>query len=115
MAVGLLLDVHVPRAIALALRLRGVDVRSAQAEGLATLTDEDLLTWAATAGRALVTSDHDFLVIADRWQAAGRGFPGIVFFHPMRVSIGDAVRDLLLIANLAEPDDLTDHVEFLPL
>ena len=115
MAVALLLDVHVPRAIGLALRLRGVDVRSAQAEGLATLPDEDLLAWAATAGRALVTSDHDFLVIADRWQAEGRGLPGIVFFHPMRVSIGDAVRDLLLLANAAEPTDLADRVLFLPL
>lgn len=115
MAVPLLLDVHVPRAIALALRLRGVDVRSAQAEDLATLPDEALLEWARTAGRVLVTSDHDFLAIADQWQAEGRGFPGIVFFHPMRVSIGDAVRDLLLVANVAEPADLADHVEFLPL
>jgi hypothetical protein len=115
MAVALLLDVHIPRAVLLALRLRGVAVRSAQEEGLATLPDDDLLAWAAVAGRVLVTSDHDFLVLADRWHGEGRGFPGIVFFHPLRVSIGDAVRDLCLIAGAAEASELADRVEFLPL
>ena len=39
----------------------------------------------------------------------------IVLGHSMRVSIGDAVRDLLPIAKAAEPNDVADRVEFLPL
>jgi hypothetical protein len=115
MAVRFYLDVYVPRAIALGLRLRGVDVLTAQDDGAERLADEAVLQRAATLGRVLVTSDHDFLALADQWAAAGRPFPGIVFAHPFRVTIGIAVKDLELIARAGDPADLADRVEFLPL
>jgi hypothetical protein len=62
-----------------------------------------------------VSSDHDFLAIAEAWQAAGRHFVGVVFVHPLRVSSGGAVKELELIAKAGNPDDLVDRVEYLPL
>lgn len=43
MAVGIYMDVHIPRAITNGLRLRGVDVLTAQEDGTITLTDTELL------------------------------------------------------------------------
>ena len=62
MSVSLYMDVHVPRAITQALRLRGV-----------------------------------------------------VYAHQLRVTIGQCVNDLELIANCCDPDDFANTTEFLPL
>jgi hypothetical protein len=43
MPVGLYMDVHIPKAITIGLRLRGVDVLTAQEDGTITLSDADLL------------------------------------------------------------------------
>jgi predicted nuclease of predicted toxin-antitoxin system len=115
MAIRFYLDVHVPRAIAFGLRLRGVDILTAQDDGAERLADEAVLQRAAALGRVLLTSDHDFLALADQSARTGRPFPGIVFAHALRVSIGVAVKDVALIAGAADPADLADRVEFLPL
>ena|ERR1700722_15494975 len=61
MAVGLYLDVHVDHAIAAQLRLRNVDVITAQEDGADTLPDDRLLERASQLGRPLVTHDIRFL------------------------------------------------------
>ena len=115
MSVRFYLDVHIPKAIVQGLRLRGVDALTAQDDGSKCLADEAMIERATALGRVLVPSDHDFLAIADACSAAGRPFSGIVFSHPLRVSIGVAVRDLDLIAKAGEPADLAGRVEFLLL
>jgi hypothetical protein len=42
-------------------------------------------------------------------------FAGVIFAHPLRISIGTCVTDLGVLAKLAEPEDLANRVEFLPL
>jgi len=88
---------------------------TAQDDGAQHMDDEALLARAMSLNSVLVTSDHDFLAIADRWADAGRAFTGIVYAHPLRVSIGAAVKDLELVASAGEPSDLANRVEFLPL
>lgn len=56
-----LLDVYVPLAVADALRRRGIDVSTAQEEGLSLSDDESLLEQSSAQGRVLVTQDADFL------------------------------------------------------
>jgi hypothetical protein len=77
--VKLFLDAHIsgPR-IARALRETGHDVRAADEEReLDGLTDEELLSIAATEERIFVTFDvKDFPVIARRWAEAGRAHDG---------------------------------------
>jgi len=53
--IALYADVHIPRAIIEGLRMRHVDVRTAQEDGAAVLSDAALLDRATALGRALVT------------------------------------------------------------
>ncbi len=53
MAAGLYMDVHIPRAITNGLRLRDVDVLTAQEDGTATLEDSVLLDRSTELGRLL--------------------------------------------------------------
>jgi hypothetical protein len=55
------MDVHVRRAVTVALRLRSVDVLTAQEDGAAQLEDGPLLQRASDLGRVLVSQDEDLL------------------------------------------------------
>lgn len=109
------MDVHVPRAITEGLRLRNADVLTAQEDGATRLADLDLLNRAAELGRILFTRDADLLAEATARQRAGRMFAGLVYAHQLRVSVGQCVHDLDLIAVAADPSDLAGRVEYLPL
>jgi hypothetical protein len=111
----LYLDVHVPIAIANQLRQRGVDVITAQEDGSAELTDEELLARAAALGRVIFTQDIRFKRLAEDWQRLGRPFAGLVFGHQLYGSIGQYVRDLEIIAKATGLEDWIGQVEHLPL
>ena len=59
MSVPLYMDVHVPRAITQALRVRGIDVLTAQQDNATRLSDGELLDRASSLGRVLFTRDAD--------------------------------------------------------
>ena len=109
------MDVHVHRAITTGLRLREVDVLTAQEDGRRTVSDDALLERATELQRVLFSQDEDLLAEAKHRQTAGIHFAGVIYGHQLRVSIGDCVRDLELLARAAEPDDLANRVEYLPL
>lgn len=109
------MDVHVPRAITNQLRLRGVDVLTAQVDGTGQSTDEKLLERATELGRVLFSRDDDLVRLAAQHQSTGVEFAGVVFAHQLQVSIGRCVEDLEMIAKICEPNDLQNRVEFLPL
>ena len=67
------MDVHVPPAITTALRLRKIDVLTAQEDGMAELDDEHLLRRATELGRILVWQDHDLLREGARRQSRAPG------------------------------------------
>jgi len=58
--IRLYMDVHVRREVTVGLRMRGVDVLTAQEDGAATLPDAELLTRATELGRVLFSQDTDF-------------------------------------------------------
>ena len=97
MSVRLYMDVHVPRAITEGLRLRGVDVLSAQEDNAASLPDPALLDRTSALGRILFTQDRDLLDEAARRQRSGQEFAGLVYAHQLRVTIGQCLRDLEVI------------------
>jgi hypothetical protein len=115
MPVALYLDVHVPQAVADQLSRRGVDVLTAFDDGSAELSDDMLLDHSTRLGRVLITFDVRFKALAEHWQHSGRGFGGLIYAHPLRVSIGQLVHDLEIIAKTSQPDDWTNYVERLPL
>ena len=115
MAVVLYMDAHVHAAVTEQLRRRGVDVLTAQEDGSGDLLDEELLARSTTLGRVMFTFDLRFKARAEDWQRQARPFAGLVWGHPMRLTIGQMVRDRELIAKASEPADWQNVVERLPL
>ena len=114
MPILLYMDVHVPRAITLGLRMRKVDVLTAQEDGADRLSDPELLDQATMKHRVLFTFDDDLLIEAAGRQQENHQFSGIIYAHPLRISIGQCIQDLELIAKAGEPQDLQNRVEFIP-
>jgi len=115
MSLGFYMDHQVHGAITRGLRRRGVIVTTADEDGASRCDDEVLLTRATTLGRVLVTYDSDFLRITTRWLADGRSFHGMVFIYQGRTTVRHAIDDLVLISDLCSPQDMHDHIEYLPL
>ena len=115
MPLPLYADVHIPRAIVIGLRLRGVDVLTAQDDQASSLSDPALLDRATSLGRVLFSFDTDLLKEAAQRQREQIPFAGLVYAHPARISIGDCINHLELIATARESADMVNRVEFLPL
>jgi len=103
------LDENCDPRIAAGLALHGVDVTTTPEAGLLHVSDEAQLAFALAQGRVIVTQDTDFLRIA----AAGQETPGVAFYPDQGRSIGQVIRDLLLIWEVYEPDEMRNRVEFL--
>jgi predicted nuclease of predicted toxin-antitoxin system len=103
------LDEHIPRAVVEGLRRRGIDVLTIQDAGRVGDPDWKQLAFAAMKRRVLVTFDDDFLAL----DAAGAPHSGIVFSQAGRRSIGELIESLVLIANVIEPEEMRNHIEFL--
>ena len=115
MTIAFYMDVHVHRAITNGLRLRGVDVLTAQEDGRRTASDTRLLDRATELQRVLFSQDEDLLAEAKQRQVEESGFAGVVYAHQLKVTIGRCVQDLELIAKAGEAKELADRVEYLPL
>lgn len=114
MSVPLYMDHHVHSGIAAGLRERGVDVLTTQEDGTGAIDDESLLQRATDLGRVLFTQDDDLLEIAHRWLDEERDFAGLAYAKQLGITVGKAIEDLYLIANVLEPKDMRNRVEFLP-
>jgi len=109
------MDVHVPRAITLALREQGVDTLTAQEDSYSQVNDESVLHRAYQLQRVVFAQDVDFLRLAARYQQEGLPFGSIVFAHQKVSAISTYIRDLVLIANVLTYEELLNQVVFLPL
>jgi Domain of unknown function (DUF5615) len=114
-SVRLYFDVHIPIAIAEALRLREVDVLRAQEDGTAELEDPRLLDRATELDRVLFTQDKGFLKEATRRHEKGEDFSGIIYGHQLNMTIGECITSLEIIAKDSEPGEWVGRVEYIPL
>ncbi len=114
MTLSLYMDHQVPSAITDGLRQRGVDVLTAKEDGSDTWDDDALLARATSLGRVLFSQDQDFLTLTHQWLQAPRDFSGVAYAHQLAISIGQAVRDLELLAKTLDPDDMRNRIEYLP-
>ncbi|MEW6750638.1 MAG: DUF5615 family PIN-like protein [Candidatus Latescibacterota bacterium] len=115
MALRYYMDHHVPRAITVGLRLRGVDVVAAVEDDADRLDDPALLDRAGELQRVLFTQDDDLLAEAVRRQRQHVWFHGVIYAHQLQVSIGTCVHQLELLAKAGAPEDVIARVLFLPL
>jgi predicted nuclease of predicted toxin-antitoxin system len=109
------MDVHVRRAVTNGLRLRGVDVLTAQEDGAGELTDPQLLSRATELGRILFSQDDDLLREAHKRQQSGELFAGVIYAHQLNVSISQCIDDLELLAQLTEHEEWMNRLAYLPL
>jgi hypothetical protein len=109
------MDEHVPLAITEGLRRRGVDVLRVQDDSRRGYADAVLLDRAMELGRILFSQDEDFPIEASSRQAEGIEFAGIIYARQTALSIGDCIRELELIAKVAEPQDFFNQIQYLPL
>jgi Domain of unknown function (DUF5615) len=114
MSLPLYMDEHIHSAITVGLRLRDVDVLTVQEDGRAGTPDTILLDRATELGRVMFSQDRDFLIEAKRRQAGNLNFSGVIFARQSRVSIGDCIRDLEIIAQLGELEEFANQVQYLP-
>jgi predicted nuclease of predicted toxin-antitoxin system len=108
-------DQHMPGIAVSALRRRGVDVLTAHEAGTCGTSDEDQLRYATAHGRAVVTFDADYLVLADAFLASGETFAGVVYCRPDRYSQNPTrlAAELLIVHGAMTPDEMVNHVEYL--
>jgi len=97
------------------LRLRRVDVLTAQEDGTRRFSDPDLLDRATALSRVLFTRDEDLLSEASRRQRSGEFFAGVIYVHQETLTIGQCVAELELLAKVNEPEDFANRVEYLPI
>ena len=115
MGVTLFMDVHVRREVTDALRLRNVDVLTAQEDGSSKHADPELLDRSTGLGRVLFSQDEDLLREAARRQHEGIPFGGLIYGHQLKVTVGQCIRDLHLIAEAGEPAEFANRTVYLPL
>lgn len=115
MAVKIYMDVHIPKPITNGLLVRNIDVLTAQEDNTTKLPDNELLDRASQMGRVMFSFDKDMLAIANQYHTENKAFSGLIYAHPLQISIGECIRDVELIAKLGELEELQNTITFLPL
>lgn len=108
-AISLYLDENLSPKIAQQLRLRGIDAVCVRDLGLLGDEDSHHLSRATRLNRVLVTTDVDFL----RMAQDGEAHAGIVFGIQQNHTIGDWVKKLEILCFVYTAADMDNHVEYL--
>ena len=77
-------------------------------DGRTSFPDPIILNRATELDRVLFSQDDDFLVEATRRQQEKINFSGVIYAHKLRVSVGDCIRGLEIIAKAAYPEELVN-------
>ena len=109
------MDHHVHSAIVAGLRRRGIECITAEEDGAKQLEDSALLGRATQLGCVLFSQDVDLLEIVAEWMRIGREFAGLVYARQLGITVGQAVRDLELMAKVLEAEEMRGRIEYLPL
>jgi hypothetical protein len=92
-----------------------LDIVRVQDVGLTATPDPDVLAWAAAEGRILLTHDRDTIPnFAYHRVRAGQTMPG-VFLVSDRLTIGQAIDEILLAVECLTAEECKDFVRFFPL
>lgn len=96
-------------------RLSDLDILSVRDVGLSATDDRLVLDWAARHERVLLTHDANTMIgHADGRVRRGDHHAGVLKV-PQTLDVGRAIEDLVLISEVATPEDLRDQILHLPL
>ncbi len=87
---------------------------TAQEDGSDGLADDLLLARAGELGRVLFSQDQDLIIEAVRLQRGGQEFSGVIYTHQRRMSHGECIDELELLAVCLAPEDMRNRLEYLP-
>ena len=91
-------DTHIPYEVVRQLRENGAEVVRCQDVGLADVSDEEHLIYAAEHDHVLITCDHGFENIHWRWMTEGKDHSGIIYCRMSALcTIGTILGNALLI------------------
>jgi hypothetical protein len=103
------LDENVDHAIARGLQRRSIEVSTSSDAGLVSAPDEDQLAFASREERVLVTHDRDLL----RLSGLGIQHAGIAYCPSGARTIGDIIRQLLLLHQCLTDEEMCGQIEYL--
>lgn len=103
------LDEQMDRAIARALRGRGIDVTTTVDMGLRSSSDITQLNYCLSSQRVLITCDTDFITLH---QQGIQHFGIVKFRDDQRRSIGPVVRFIDLVWEVMEPEEMLQYLLF---
>ena len=107
-------DVHGDVVRGLRRHAPSLDLLRAQEVGLRIADDPSILAWAAGEDRVLLTQDRNTMVgYAYERVTGGQPMPGVIVLSD-RQAIGDAIQDILLLAECYAAEEIKDRVVFLP-
>jgi Domain of unknown function (DUF5615) len=108
-------DVHGDIVKGLRHRQPTLDLVRVQDVGLRQTPDSIILEWAAQEGRVVISVDKKTLAV-DAWNRVANGLPmsGVAILRTF-LSIGQAVKELELVAVAGNADDFGYMVVYLPM
>ncbi len=115
MAIRLYMDHNVRGAVTRGLRRLDLDVLTAFEDGSHGLDDPPLLDRAGALGRVLFSNDDDLLREAVRRQRSGERFRGLIYVHQDRLTIGETIEELEVVAGASAPEEFENQIVYLPL
>lgn len=83
-------------------------------DGRQSASDQSLFVRAVELNRLFFTHDEDLLCIGTEWQAQARPFPGIVYVHQAKFTIGRQIETLLEFTRLAPTERVANQIIYLP-
>jgi predicted nuclease of predicted toxin-antitoxin system len=114
-------DKHIPKAVAIQLRNRGIDTIRCEDVGLGDASDLTHLEYATSEGRAVIKKDADFIRLDKLWHAEGQSHAGIIICKGSlqgERAIGQIVNDVVIYHELIErgvrtaASDITDKIVY---
>jgi predicted nuclease of predicted toxin-antitoxin system len=97
-------------------RVPDLDIVSVHDAGLRGAADPDILAWAASEGRILLTHDRETMIgFAYERVHAGLPMPGVFVITDNHEHIGQMIEDILIPACCSEQHEWRDQVQFLPI
>jgi len=61
----------------------------------------------------ILSHDADLLKIAHRWGQEGKEHKGILYTHPLDLSIGECIHMVELVTQILTEEEMKNHIEFL--
>jgi len=102
------------RALVVALRARGADVRTVVETGMQGKDDRSQLEWAAANGRAIYTFNvSDFCKLHGEYVEQGTEHAGLIVVPRQRYTVKQQIRLLLNLLKTKSAEDMRNRVWFL--